>query len=147
MLRPSILILLVGVIAGIGAATHSATRTGAEPPKTNVQVLMRDKLTHAQSVLDGLVTDDFEKIAKAADMMQIIGRAASWQAIKTNAYKTHSDRFAKTTSKLAQAAENTNRDGVLLQYLQLTTSCVECHQYIREQQRVREAPEEDFKQP
>ena len=101
--------------------------------KTNVQALMRDKLTHAQSVLDGIVTEDYEKIIEHADMMRDISRAASWQAIETHEYEDLSNRFQRTTTKLKQAAEQQNHDAVTLQYLQLTMGCIECHQYIREQ--------------
>ena len=143
MLRPLILVSLAGCILALGMHARSDEQRDRKHPKTNVQVLMRNKLAHAQAVLDGLVTEDYDKIAEAADMMRMIGRAASWQAIDTNRYKTHSKRFASTTAKLATAAQNKNRDGALLQYLQLTTSCVECHDYIRAQQKARDLAPDD----
>ncbi len=135
MVRYCILFLLITGLAALGVNARSQDKPTAQAAsKTNVQVLMRDKLTHMQKVLDGLVTDDFEKIAEEAEMLRILGRAASWQAIDTKEYKTHSRRYARLTSNLAAAGKRRNRDAALLQYLQLNVTCVDCHEYIRKQQ-------------
>ena len=119
------------VIVALNARSQNKLHT--QPGKTNVQVLMRDKLTHMKAMLDGMLTEDVEKIAKEAEMLRIIGRAASWQAIDTEEYRTHSSRYARLLSNLTRAAQGKNYDAVLLQYLQLNISCVDCHRYIREQ--------------
>ena len=127
---------LVLFVACLLIAIEAYSQVRSEPPtgKTNVQVLMRDKLTHMQKLLDGLVTDDFEAIAEQAELLRIVGKAASWQAIDTADYKTHSRRYTRLTRNLELAAVDGNRDAALLQYLQLNISCVDCHHYIREQQ-------------
>lgn len=112
------------------ASGEQKEQPGNDSSKTNVQVLMRDKLNHAQAVLDGIVTEDYGKIVEHADIMHDISRAASWQALDTDEYKDHSRRFQRTTMKLKNAAEQENRDAVTLQHLQLTIGCIECHQYL-----------------
>ena len=123
--------VFVLVVAASGEQTDDNQQ---QPATTNVQQLMRDKLTHAQYVLDGIVTEDYEKIAEHADMMRIISRATSWQAVDTDAYRSYSDRFQRITSKLVEAAQKQKRDAITLQYLQLTIGCIECHQYIRDEE-------------
>ena len=123
----------------IAASGEQAEPQSGKPAKTNVQSLMRDKLTHAQSVLDGIVTDDYDKVVEQAEMMRIISRAASWQAIDTDEYRNHSDRFQRITTELSDAAKAQNRDAVTLQYLKLTIGCIECHQYIHQLQNPRPA--------
>ena len=132
MFRSYKLMLLVACLI---VALKAYAQVRSEPPsgKTNVQVLMRDKLTHMQQLLDGLVTDDFDVIAEQAELLRIVGKAASWQAIDTPEYKTYSRRYTLLTRNLESAAADSNRDAALLQYLQLNISCVDCHQYIREQ--------------
>ena len=133
MLRYFALPILAAGMVALAVNAHSEDKPDAPASKTNVQALMRDKLTHMQKVLDGLVTDDYEKIADEAEMLRIIGLAASWQADKSEEYKLHSRRYARLTSNLGAAAKQNNRDASLLQYLQLNITCVDCHDYIRAQ--------------
>ena len=133
MFRSCMLLLLAGTLIAISVRALSQDQLPAQIGKTNVQVLMRDKLTHMQKVLDGLVTDDFKMVAEEAEMLRIIGRAASWQTMDTKEYKIHSSRYARLTSNLIAAANSGNHDAALLQYLQLNITCIDCHQYIREQ--------------
>lgn len=134
MFRYTMLALLVVCLVVFAVNARSQDSTKPQASKTNVQVLMRDKLTHMQKLLDGLVTDDFKLIAEEAELLRIVGKAASWQASDSEEYQTHSSRYERLTSKLEAAAQNSNREAALLQYLQLNISCVDCHQYIREQQ-------------
>jgi hypothetical protein len=101
-----------------------------QPEKTTVELLMRDKLTHSQAILNGVVTEDYDKIAKYAEMMGLISRATSWHVIDNDDYRSHSKRFQQISSRLLDSAKKKNRGEVTLQYLQLTISCIECHQYI-----------------
>ncbi len=138
MFRSFLLLLIIACLVALGVNARSQDKPTAQTGKTNVQVLMRDKLTHMQEVLDGLVTDNFDKIAEEAEMLRMIGRAASWQAIDTKEYKMHSSRYTRLTANLAKAAHSENRDAALLQYLQLNITCVDCHEYIREQRQTLE---------
>lgn len=138
MFRYVLLLLFVVSLVAVSVNARSQDEPTVQAGKSNVQVLMRDKLTHMQKVLDGLVTDNFEKIAEEAETLRMIGRAASWQAIDTKEYRMHSKRYARLTSNLAKAANSDNRDAALLQYLQLNITCVDCHEYIRE---LRQSPE------
>ena len=119
MFRYGTPILLVTCLVAAYARSQDKPTTPAS--KTNVQVLMRDKLTHMQRVLEGMVTENYEMISQEAKMLHMIGQAASWQSIDTEAYRTHSSQYARLTSSLTKAAESRNRDAVLVQYLQLTS--------------------------
>jgi hypothetical protein len=101
-----------------------------QPEQTTIELLMRDKLTHAQAVLGGIVTEDYDKIVEHAEMMGLISRATSWHAIDTDDYRSHSKRFQQMSSRLLDSAKKKNRGAVTLHYLQLTISCIECHQYM-----------------
>jgi cytochrome c556 len=77
------------------------------------------------------VTEDFDKIAKHAEKMGWISRAAGWHVIDNDDYRSRSKRFQQISSRLLDSAKKKNQGVVTLQYLQLTTSCIECHQYMR----------------
>jgi hypothetical protein len=99
--------------------------------KTTVELLMRDKLTHTQGILDGIVTEDYVKIVEHAKLMGLISRATTWHVIDNDDYRSRSKRFQQISSRLLDSAKKKNQGAVTLQYLQLTTSCIECHQYMR----------------
>ena len=73
------------VVACLGISLVTALVVGddsapAEPNKktrsqSNVQFLMRDKLEHAQNLLEGIVTEDFDQIAESGEWMRMISRA------------------------------------------------------------------------
>ena len=102
-----------------------------QPEKTTVELLMRDKTTYHQAILDGIVTEDYDKIVEYAEMMRLISRATTWHVIDNDDYRSRSKRFQQISSRLLDSAKKKNQGAVTLQYLQLTLSCIECHQYIR----------------
>ena len=136
MLRYYLYLLMVIVFFSVIVAANGESEDAkpAQTAKSNVQMLMRDKLTRMQSVLGALVTEDFDKIKEEAEFMGLVGKAASWQTLDTPRYKQLTERYLTLTSELHRAAQDKNRDGTMLQYLQLNISCVDCHQYMAEHQ-------------
>jgi hypothetical protein len=107
---------------------------GAEPQKEPDQVsaLMRRKLQHAQQVLEGIALNDFNKIAKEADELIFLSREAEWKVVKTPQYELRSNEFRRAAEALVRNAVGKNLDGAAFAYVDLTLTCVKCHQYVRE---------------
>ncbi len=93
---------------------------------------MRKKLTYSQNILDGLVTEDFDKILQAANSMNGLARH-KWAENDSAAYRTQNQVFWFTTGTLVMAAEKKNIDSATLAYTQMTHSCINCHKLIRRQ--------------
>lgn len=93
---------------------------------------MRKKLTYSQNILDGLVTEDFDKILHAANSMNGLARH-KWAENDSAAYRTQNQVFWFTTGTLVMAAEKKNIDSATLAYTQMTHSCINCHKLIRRQ--------------
>jgi hypothetical protein len=100
--------------------------------RTTTQVLMRDKLTYANQALEALVVEDFDKLAKSADMMRIISRAASWYVLGSDEYKRYSRNFQEQAADLERHAKDKNLDAANLDYVRISLTCVECHKYVRQ---------------
>lgn len=98
---------------------------------SKVAKFMRKKLDASQLVLEGLVTEDFEMIAKGAKSMEAMSRASDWQMIKGPIYKQFSSEFRKTCEDLVGAAEEENVDAAGLAYMRLTMGCITCHNFVR----------------
>jgi hypothetical protein len=126
----------VVLIAGLGTMSGHA-----QEDKT--KDLMKKKLQHSQKVLEGIATNDFDAIAKNADELIIISKAAEWTVLKTPEYEMYSNDFRRTCGDLAQKARAKNIDGAALAYVDLTLTCVKCHKHVREVRRTGLDPLED----
>jgi hypothetical protein len=94
--------------------------------------LMDNKLRTAQKLLGAIAVADFAKISQCADDLSSIANQAEWIAHKTPRYELHSNEFRRAAETISRKAKEKNLDGVTLAYMDLTMSCVRCHQYVRE---------------
>jgi hypothetical protein len=93
---------------------------------------MINKLETSQKLLGAIAVSDFKKIVEQCDQLLVIANQAEWVAYKTPRYELHSNEFRRAAETIAQKAKQKNIDGVTLAYMDLTMSCVRCHQYVRE---------------
>jgi len=104
----------------------------AQPkPGANIRDFMQVKLKHSQDILAGMVTEDFDKIAKGAQELSLLSQAASWQVFQTEDYLLHSREFRRSADALRDAAKAKNMDAAALAYVDTTLKCVNCHKYVR----------------
>lgn len=108
-----------------------------DPPKTAEAKLMAQKLQHAQTLLDGLTTNNFDKIGKSADELMLISKAAEFSALKTRQYELHTNSFREALMTISKKAKDKNLDGATLAYVDMTLTCVRCHQHTREERNAR----------
>jgi hypothetical protein len=94
--------------------------------------LMTNKLQTSQRLLEAIALSDFTKIAAQADELSQLANQAEWLAYKTPKYEVHSNEFRRAAETISRKARDKNIDGVTLAYMDLTMSCVRCHQYVRE---------------
>jgi hypothetical protein len=131
--------ILVGLgllAAGAGVWTYGSEAESKKkaPPKKEEQAegLMHRKLQSAQKVLDGIATNDFEKITKHGNELVAISKEAEWKVLKTPRYELYSNEFRRGVEKMVQAAKEKNVDAAALGYVEVTLTCVRCHQHVRE---------------
>jgi len=104
----------------------------SQPPNANVARLMREKLKNAQLIMEGLALADFAKIGRGADALTQLTNSEEWMIHKTPRYQLYSNDFRRSVETIYQKAKTKNIDGVALAYVDMTLSCVRCHQYVRE---------------
>ena len=118
--------------------------SSADKPKTDlpkVNPLMAEKLKNAQGLLEGLATNDFNKIQKGAEELIRISKAAEWTVHKTPLYEVQTNNFRRAAETIIQKAKAKNLDGATLAYVDMTVTCVRCHQYCREIRDTRFVPD------
>jgi len=98
---------------------------------------MIDKLQTSQKLLEAIAKGDFKQIGQHADRLSQIANQAEWMANKTPRYQLHSNEFRRAAETMALKAKEKNLEGVTLGYMDMTMSCVRCHQYTREVRDVR----------
>jgi hypothetical protein len=130
MKRPTYIAgLLCMLFAGI--VVFQWNGLAAKPAEKPVELFMQQKLTHAEAVLEGLVTEDFDKIAKAAVEMRTLSQAADWQVLRTPSYDLFSKEFQRSCDQLEKAAKEENTDAASLAYIRVTMTCLSCHKHVR----------------
>jgi hypothetical protein len=95
---------------------------------------MRKKLELAKNILEGLTLEDYALIAKNAKALRVLSQAAEWEVPTipdVDNYLRYTDEFQRITGDMAKKSEAKNLDGATLDYVRMTTSCVNCHKYVR----------------
>jgi hypothetical protein len=125
----------VAAVAGLTGAAEADARQ----PQPKAQSVMQRKLSHAQRLLEGLALNDFPKITAATAGLKDCAREASWMVVKTEKYAVYSNDFVRQLDRMEDAAKKKNTDAAARAYVEITLTCVKCHQYVREE-RVGAAP-------
>lgn len=128
--------LLQGHSSNADDETKSA-RKASDDKKPGVKTkllraFMRKKLAASQSVLEGLVVEDFQLIADGAKQLEITATGAEFMVSKDPTYLEHANRFRRIVKKLAGEAREKRLEGATLAYLDMTMRCVECHAHVRD---------------
>jgi len=121
------LTLLFASVIGVGLLCNL---DGAAEEKNNPEFDMKKKLEYSKNILDGLISEDFDKILKNAKSLNKLGER-KWLENESTQYRTQNQLFWFTTGTLVLAAEEKNIDGATLSYTQMTVSCVNCHKLLR----------------
>ena len=101
----------------------------ADPNKLTV---MERKLLNAQKLLEGLAMKDFDKIDKSADSLMECLKEATWRINDTDKYLLYSNEFLRNIEGMQKASKKKNIDAATLAYVEMTLTCVKCHEHLRE---------------
>jgi hypothetical protein len=104
------------------------------PAKGTLSDFMERKQRLAHEVFDALVLKDFKRVAKDANSLFALSRAAEWQVVKTPRYVQFSTEFQQATEKMAQSAREANLETTTRAFGQMTLCCARCHEYVRGRQ-------------
>ena len=104
----------------------------------DTQVLMQAKLVHAQNILSGLVTQDFDSIEKSATALSKISLSPPPDMAKTGdksdeqVYEHFRMEFARLSGQLEGHARRHELEATAYVQQNLTATCIACHDYIRD---------------
>jgi hypothetical protein len=130
-LSRAICMSLVSLI-GLAVGWHTI-RAGQPAEKPSRREFMRQKLSFAKDVLEGLALEQFSTIEKGGKALKRLSEAADWElaTIPSAAdYVALTADFQRHADELVKQANARNIDGATLAYVKITMSCVQCHKFI-----------------
>jgi len=93
---------------------------------------MDQKLRLAKELLTGLANGDFEAIGKSAEVMKGVNRVESFVRRGPKGYRDYLRQFNMANEALIRYSLEENLEGATLAFNQLTVSCVNCHEHLRQ---------------
>lgn len=112
--------------------TVSQKKTDKKPDQElQMRQFMRLKLQASNQILEGLVTENFKKISDGAAQLGKMSAAEKWRASNDPMYLQHSGDFRRMVDKLKKKAADDNLEACALVWLDVTMSCLECHEFVR----------------
>ena len=103
--------------------------------KKKASAWMKAKTEYTKNILVALTEGDFGKIETNATAMGASDFLEYWFRAKQPDYRKQMVFFAHANQELVRQAKAKNLAGVTLAFNQLTVSCVECHQIVRDAKR------------
>lgn len=140
----SIIVILIGIGSLVatkielanGQVPHGKKLAPAGQIDDDAALFMRAKLSNAQKVLGGLVSEDFEAIADGAERMKKIAEAVHWPTSIDEIYQHHSFEFRRQCDKLVEHAKAKDLRAAHYAYLHMSTTCIDCHEYFKPRFRI-----------
>ena len=124
-MRTATLASVIATITLLGVDVATGQTVGGE-------TIMRQKLTYAQAILEGVTSEDYKKITDSTVPLLALTHRAEWNAIDRYDYLAFSTGFRQSINDLADAARRQSADGVAYSYMQMTMACVSCHRSLRD---------------
>lgn len=124
--------LVVGATA-LGLLAAVAGIQDSQDIQKDSSKFMQRKLDYTRTVVDGLATEDFQKISKGAQDLMLLSHEADWKVVTTPEYLKVSREFRETAERLRTQGKEKNLDGATLAYFEVTLSCIRCHKQLRGQ--------------
>lgn len=131
----ALLALITIVTSALAFGEHVDTKVGAQD-QSPLQTFMRKKLDASSRVLEGLAVEDYDQIRKGSAALLEMSKSELWNVLTDEDYRTFNREFRSSIRKLNEAADEKNIDSALLQWMDATKSCVECHKHVRRERAV-----------
>jgi len=105
-------------------------------PDADIAAFMHAKMVHSQTVLHGLVTQDFAEVESGAEKLRASSLLSpgphSTDALDDELYEHFRLEFLRLSTKLGEMARDENLEGAAFTYNNLTANCMACHQYLQD---------------
>ena len=112
-------------------STILAKSAKVERPKAT-KALMYQKLSHTQLILQSLMIGDKKNLLSSLEQLKSISVATTWYKNENEVFQRYSANFREAIDRMIEYQKAGNQEGVSMGYIQLTLSCMNCHESIRD---------------
>lgn len=92
--------------------------------------VMREKLVHAQKILEAVVTSDWVSLETHSRELERLTNDPRWTVLKYPEYARYSAAFVRAVQDLHRAGAQRDLAKTPQAYVAVTLRCVECHRYM-----------------
>ncbi|MFN7289601.1 MAG: hypothetical protein ACK5YR_06890 [Pirellula sp.] len=122
----------LGVCCGLLGAYHLHAQQ--QQQRSQMNEFMLRKLDLAKDMLEGLTTNNMDKVTQSAQGLSVLSIESAWNVITTEEYLDMSEDFRHSLSTIRNGAKSGNVDRATLGYINMTVQCVECHRFLKTKQ-------------
>jgi len=115
------------VVAVFSAAVGLSASPSQGP---QLHTVMREKLGHAQKILEAVVTNDWVGLETHSRELERLTDDPRWIVLKYPEYARHSSAFVRAIQDLHRAAAQRDLEETPKAYIAVTLRCIECHRYL-----------------
>jgi hypothetical protein len=127
-------LLTIAALIVTSVAKSQGNQSDKPKPPTSNQLLMRDKLTQMNRILEGITLDQYDQVEDAAEILRKISRAAGWHIVdQSPQYVRLSKNFQEQAVDLERHAKERNVEAATLDLVRMNVTCTHCHQHMREE--------------
>ena len=119
------------LLVGLGLVPVLVVSVSTAEQEPNIRFIMQRKLDHAHSLLEALVTEDFETLEDSAGALRALSEESGWFVMMTPEYTERSTAFRRSVMEIEKSAKEKNLDRAALGYVDMTLQCIRCHQFLR----------------
>lgn len=126
---------LFAMMASVAFSQETVSKDKPAPVVTQEHPMsfwMDKKLEYSKKVLEALTSGRYDEIEANAEQMRLLGKIEGFVRRRNPSYSSHLQSFDLATNELTRQSRAKNIEGATLAFHQLTTSCVVCHQSLRE---------------
>jgi hypothetical protein len=132
-------VALFGILLAGFVAAQDLQEPLVEPfPDANAQPFnfwMDVKLDESQKIFAALAKADFETLISCSKKLSTLSELEGFVRNRTPGYRTHLRSYQFAIREIEQQAKRGSIEGVTLGFQQLTLSCVNCHNQLRESEK------------
>ena len=114
------------------AAIFALSAAGSPAQTARTGAMMREKLGHAQKILEALTTSNRDLLAAESGALVTIAKSPRWAELKTRELGIYTESFLKAVAELDAAAKRNDFDTAAAQYNAMTTACYQCHRRLKD---------------
>jgi hypothetical protein len=122
--------LRIGFLAASVFALSFGVSSSAQTARTGA--VMREKLGHAQKVLEALTTSNRDLLLAESGALVRIAQSPQWAELRTRELEIYTAKFLQAVADMDAAARRNDLDAAATQFTTMTMACYQCHRRLKD---------------